>query len=121
MRTGTWLGSVELFSRDGTFLDEARARLATILGSDQTVRWRGELRATIRAESIPWPADEPVRLRFPDGQVCEVCLEPGVIDEGPILLQVARVSVPTVDVVPSTSAWADLSTRASPSSLSMAS
>jgi hypothetical protein len=59
---------------------------------DQTVRRRGDLRAAIRPMSIPWPADEPVRLRFADGAEFEVWLEPDVLEQGPVLLQVARVS-----------------------------
>jgi hypothetical protein len=61
---------------------------------DRAARWQGELQAAIQPTSVPWPANEAVRLRFADGEELEVWLEPGVIDQGPVLLQVARVSTP---------------------------
>lgn len=91
MRTGTWRGNVELLYRDGTSLGEARARLEPAMEGDSTVHWRGELRGAIQPTSRPWPADEPVRLRFADGEESEVWLDPDVIDQGPVLLQVAVV------------------------------
>ena len=94
MRTGTWRGEVELLCKDGRCLGEATARLVPTSDGDQTVRWRGELSAAIRPTSMPWPADEPVRLQFEDGEGFEVWLEPDVIDQGPVLLQVARVYTP---------------------------
>lgn len=95
MRSGIWRGNVELRCKDGTCLGEASARLASASQGDEVVRWCGELRAAIRPTSIPWPAGEPVRLRFGDGEELEVWLEPDVLEQGPVLLQWARVSTPS--------------------------
>jgi hypothetical protein len=91
MRTGTWRGTVELLCKDGRSLGEAKANLALAPDGDAMQRCRGDLRAAIRPTSIPWPADEPVGLRFADGEAFDVWLEPGVVEQGPVLLQVARV------------------------------
>jgi hypothetical protein len=92
MRMGTWRGNVELLCKDGTCLGEAKARLVPMPDGDRTARWQGELQAAIQPMSTPWPTDGPVRLRFADGEELNVWLESGVIDQGPVLLQVARVS-----------------------------
>jgi len=94
MQAGTWRGNVELLCTDGGCFGQARARLVFSPDGGETVRWRGELRAAILPTSTPWPADEPVRLRCANGEEFEVWLEPGVIDDGSVLLQVARVSTP---------------------------
>jgi hypothetical protein len=91
VRTGTWRGDVELLCKDGRCLGEATARLVPASDGDRTVGWRGELRPAIRPTSVPWPADELVRLRLEDGEEFEVWLEPGVIEQGPVLLHVAHV------------------------------
>jgi len=94
MQAGTWRGNVELLCTDGAYFGQASVRLVFSPDGGETVRWRGELRAAILPTSTPWPADEPVRLRCTDGEEFEVWLEPGVIDDEPVLLQVARVSTP---------------------------
>jgi hypothetical protein len=86
-----WHGCVKLLSKDGICIDTAMANLRA-LPRGRTFVWSGELHAGISPATSPWPVNEPVLLRLADGRKLAVRLVPDVVECGPILMQIARVS-----------------------------
>jgi hypothetical protein len=83
-------GWVQLQRPDGSSLGEAKAQISVRQEADGRLGWRGVLRAGITPTTKLWPADEPVVLHCPDGRDLTVCLEPAIVERGPVLLQVAH-------------------------------
>ena len=110
MRAQEWRGCVDLLDQDGISLGQAMAQLYTRPSPASGNAWYGTLRADIGLQTRPWPTAEPVLVCGIGGQDILMRLVPALVEQGPVLIQVANVWTirPTTEGYPSRSATAAL-------------
>jgi hypothetical protein len=91
MQAQEWRGCVDLLGQDGTSFGPAVAHLYARPSIAGRTAWHGTLHAGVGPQTRPWPADELVLVRGVSGQDVTMCLRSALVEQGPVLFQVASV------------------------------
>jgi len=91
MDTHARFGRAQLVGLAGTCLDEGLVWLEGWTDQEGNFVGFGDFSARLSPASIGWPTDAQALVRFPDGWQTAVRLHSFIADDGPALMQVARI------------------------------